>query len=117
MDKIRSFLSDNGALSRIFRKNEAVSVTLVAFLLIMLLIARPNFLDQVNIESVQTAIAPYGIMAIGMMILLISGVFDLSVGSTMGLGGLVSAITLTMGASPFTGHPRWCLFWSGDRVD
>jgi ribose/xylose/arabinose/galactoside ABC-type transport system permease subunit len=39
-------------------------------------------------------------MAIGMMILLISGVFDLSVGSTMGLGGLVSAISLTMGAGP-----------------
>jgi ribose transport system permease protein len=34
------------------------------------------------------------------MVLLISGVFDLSVGSTMCLGGLVSAISLTMGASP-----------------
>lgn len=101
MDKIRSLLSNNGTLSKIFRKNETVSVALAALLLITLLITRPNFLDQVNIESVQTAIAPYGIMAIGMMILLISGVFDLSVGSTMGLGGLVSAITLTMGASPF----------------
>lgn len=101
MEKIRSLLSTDGKLTKIFRKTEAVSVTLAALLLIMLLITRPNFLDQVNIESVQTAIAPYGIMAIGMMILLISGVFDLSVGSTMGLGGLVSAISLTMGATPF----------------
>jgi ribose/xylose/arabinose/galactoside ABC-type transport system permease subunit len=101
MEKLRSLLSNEGTLSRILRKNESVSVALAALLLILLLITRPNFLDQVNIESVQTAIAPYGIMAIGMMILLISGVFDLSVGSTMGLGGLVSAITLTMGASPF----------------
>jgi len=101
MEKVRSLFSNDSTISKIFGRNEAVSVTLAAFLLIMLLIARPNFLEQVNIESVQTAIAPYGIMAIGMMILLISGVFDLSVGSTMGLGGLVSAISLTMGATPF----------------
>ena len=100
MEKIRSLLSNNGTISKIFKRNEAVSVVLAVLLLIMLLISRPNFMQKVNIESVQTAIAPYGIMAIGMMILLISGVFDLSVGSTMGLGGLVSAITLTMGASP-----------------
>jgi len=90
----------NGKLSALFKKNEVVSVTLAVLLLVFLIIARPNFLEQVNIESLQTAIAPYGIMAIGMMILLISGVFDLSVGSTMGLGGLVSAICLTVGISP-----------------
>lgn len=101
MEKARSLFYNNSKLLKIFRKNEAISVILAALLLIILLITRPNFLEQVNIESVQTAISPYGIMAIGMMILLISGVFDLSVGSTMGLGGLVSAITLTLGASPF----------------
>ncbi|MEJ2412801.1 MAG: ABC transporter permease [Anaerolineales bacterium] len=90
----------NGKLSALFKKNEVVSVTLAVLLLVFLIVARPNFLEQVNIESLQTAIAPYGIMAIGMMILLISGVFDLSVGSTMGLGGLVSAICLTVGISP-----------------
>jgi ribose/xylose/arabinose/galactoside ABC-type transport system permease subunit len=100
MDKKSSFLNNNGTFSKLFKKNETVSVALAALLLIMLLITRPNFLDKVNVESVQTSIAPYGIMAIGMMILLISGVFDLSVGSTMGLGGLVSAICLTIGASP-----------------
>jgi len=90
----------NGIIANLLKQNEAVSVGLAALLLIFLVFARPNFLDQVNIESLQTSIAPYGIMAIGMMVLLISGVFDLSVGSTMGLGGLVSAISLTQGASP-----------------
>lgn len=90
----------NKKLLNIFRKNETVSVGLAVLLLIFLVLARPNFLDRVNLDSLQTSIAPYGIMAIGMMILLVSGVFDLSVGSTMGLGGLVSAITLTLGASP-----------------
>jgi ribose transport system permease protein len=90
----------NKKILNILRKNETVSVSLAVLLLVFLVIARPNFLDRVNLDSLQTSIAPYGIMAIGMMILLISGVFDLSVGSTMGLGGLVSAITLTLGASP-----------------
>jgi ribose/xylose/arabinose/galactoside ABC-type transport system permease subunit len=90
----------NQKIADLLKQNEAVSVGLAVLLLIFLILARPNFLDQVNIESLQTSIAPYGIMAIGMMILLISGVFDLSVGSTMGLGGLVSAICLTLGASP-----------------
>ena len=90
----------NQKIANLLRQNEAVSVGLAVLLLFFLIFARPNFLDQVNIESLQTSIAPYGIMAIGMMILLISGVFDLSVGSTMGLGGLVSAICLTLGASP-----------------
>jgi ribose transport system permease protein len=90
----------NKKILNILRKNETVSVGLAVLLLVFLVIARPNFLDRVNLDSLQTSIAPYGIMAIGMMILLISGVFDLSVGSTMGLGGLVSAITLTLGASP-----------------
>ncbi len=90
----------NKKILNILRKNETVSVGLAILLLVFLVIARPNFLDRVNLDSLQTSIAPYGIMAIGMMILLISGVFDLSVGSTMGLGGLVSAITLTLGASP-----------------
>ncbi len=95
-----SLTKNNGTISRIFKKNEAVSVILAVLLLIMLVITRPNFMEKVNIDSIQTAIAPYGITAIGMMILLISGVFDLSVGSTMGLGGLVTAICFTMGASP-----------------
>jgi len=90
----------NKKILNVLRKNETVSVGLAVLLLIFLVLARPNFLDSVNLDSLQTSIAPYGIMAIGMMILLVSGVFDLSVGSTMGLGGLVSAITLTLGASP-----------------
>ncbi len=100
MDKKISILSSDGKIANLIRKNETVSVALAVLLLAWLIISRPNFLDKVNIESVQTSIAPYGIMAIGMMILLISGVFDLSVGSTMGLGGLVSAICLTLGATP-----------------
>ena len=96
MVKINNSSNGNGKLANFIRKNEAVSVGLALLLVIFLVIARPNFLEQVNLESLQTSIAPYGIMAIGMTVLLISGVFDLSVGSTMGLGGWGSASTLTI---------------------
>lgn len=79
------------------KKNEVVAVTLVVFMAVILCATSPYFLETINLESLQTAVAPYGIMAIGMMVLLISGVFDLSVGSVMCLGGLVSGICLSAG--------------------
>jgi ribose transport system permease protein len=100
MDMKLSFLDKNPKLAGFFKKNEAVSVTLAVLLFVFLITASPHSLDPANIDAIQTAISPYGIMSIGMMVLLISGVFDLSVGSAMCLGGLVSAISLTMGASP-----------------
>jgi ribose transport system permease protein len=90
----------NQKISGIFRKNEAVSVTLSVLLFVFIIFATPYALDPANIDALQTAVAPYGIISVGMMVLLISGVFDLSVGSAMCLGGLVAAICLTMGATP-----------------
>lgn len=92
-----TFLDKHARISGFLKKNEAVSLILAGFLILFLITATPNSLDPANIDAIQTTIAPYGIMSIGMMVLLISGVFDLSVGSTMCLGGLVSAICLTMG--------------------
>ncbi len=50
--------------------------------------ASPYFFNKYNMEALVAAIAPEGIVALGMMMLLIVGAFDLSVGSTMCLGGL-----------------------------
>lgn len=100
MEMKLSFLDKHQKISGFLKKNEAVSVSLAVLLFLFLITATPNSLDPANIDAIQTTIAPYGIMSIGMMLLLISGVFDLSVGSSMCLGGLVSAISLTMGASP-----------------
>lgn len=81
----------------LLKKNEVASAALAVGIAILLAATSPYFLQSVNLESLQTAVAPYGIIAIGMMVLLISGVFDLSVGSVMCLGGLVSGICLTNG--------------------
>lgn len=83
----------------LFKRNEAVAACLVIAGVLLLSSTSPYFLQRLNLDSLQTAIAPYGIMSIGMMVLLISGVFDLSVGSVMCLGGLVSGVCLNGGMS------------------
>jgi ribose transport system permease protein len=55
------------------------------------------FLTTDNFDSLQTIVAVNGTLAIGMMVLLIGGIFDLSVGSVMGLAGIICAILLREG--------------------
>ena len=52
------------------------------------------FATASNFDSLQTILAVNGMLALGMMVLLIAGFFDLSVGSTMGLAGIVCAMLL-----------------------
>jgi ribose transport system permease protein len=59
--------------------------------------AVPQFLGRHNISAILLSLSDQSIIAIGMTILLISGGFDLSVGSTVALSGAVTAIWLTNG--------------------
>jgi ribose/xylose/arabinose/galactoside ABC-type transport system permease subunit len=80
------------------RRPESISLFLCILMVLLLGFTVPRyFFSAPNLNSLITAISPEGIVALGMMMLLISGVFDLSVGSVMCLGGLVAAIALTLG--------------------
>jgi ribose transport system permease protein len=57
----------------------------------------PQFLGRQNMSAILLSLSDQSIIAIGMTILLISGGFDLSVGSTVALSGAVTAIWLTNG--------------------
>jgi len=59
--------------------------------------AVPEFLGRQNISAILLSLSDQSIIAIGMTILLISGGFDLSVGSTVALSGAVTAIWLSNG--------------------
>lgn len=72
----------------------------VAFFLI-LAIGSPYFFSQQNLLSLQASIAPYALLAIGMMLLIILGMFDLSVGSVMGFSGILCAYLLTQNMPVF----------------
>jgi ribose transport system permease protein len=74
------------------------------FLVVILLVAglamhlaSDQFLSATNLSAMLLGLAVESIVAIGMTILLVSGGFDLSVGSTMALAGGVTAMVLVAG--------------------
>ena len=85
-------------LLRILKTKEIVVIVITIIMFLILSIgASSTFLTITTFESLQASIAPNAIVAVGMIILLISGVFDLSVGSVMGLSGAITALVLSHG--------------------
>jgi ribose/xylose/arabinose/galactoside ABC-type transport system permease subunit len=68
----------------------------ILFLAVILLgyIASPNFLTAFNVNSLLQQAAVLGILALGQAIVIISGGFDLSVGSVLALCTMVTASTI-----------------------
>lgn len=89
------------SIGRVFKRfigsKEAIAIVLVVIVVLIMLIGSKAFRTLSNFDSLQTSIAPNAIIAAGMMILLISGVFDLSVGSVMTLSGVVVSLFLASG--------------------
>jgi ribose transport system permease protein len=71
-----------------------VTVALLVLVTIMASI-EPSFGTANNIGNVARNFAPFGIMALGMTIVIITGGIDLSVGSIMGLVAIVAGLFLT----------------------
>jgi len=71
-------------------------LVLLLFAVIMSLIS-PFFLTWPNLEAILLSLSVEATIAIGMVILLISGGLDLSVGSTLGFTGVVAGLVLTAG--------------------
>ena len=59
--------------------------------------AVPAFMSRQNTSAILLALADQSIIAVGMTLLMVSGGFDMSVGSTMALAGATTAIWLTLG--------------------
>jgi ribose transport system permease protein len=70
-----------------------VLIPLLLFVAIFYLI-NPSFLSLVSVTTMLRTMSFIGIIAIGQTLLLISGAFDLSVGSTAGLAAIVSSYVM-----------------------
>jgi ribose transport system permease protein len=57
----------------------------------------PYFLSSANFRALSIGLVPTAIIAVGMTVLLVSGGFDLSVGSVMALSGTVAALMVING--------------------
>ncbi len=76
----------------------ALLVTLNLLLIFfMYLKVGSEFVSLANMSAVALDAATYGVLTIGMMLLMISGVFDLSIGGILTLTGIVSALSANAG--------------------
>lgn len=82
--------------------NRPLTLLLLIVLLSVYMTVRfpQNFPTAYNIGSVLLNMAQQGILVVGMMLLMIAGSFDLSVGSTLALSGVASAIAITQWSWP-----------------
>lgn len=63
-------------------------------------IMNPNFYSSRNIANLMRQIAPILIIGIGQSVVLITGNIDLSIGSVVGMSGMISATLMTKGFTP-----------------
>jgi len=78
---------------------EFMIILLIIITGVLLHFLSPYFLTTSNISAVAIGLISDAIIAIGMTILLVSGGFDLSVGSGLALGGVIVALLLNSGSS------------------
>ena len=86
-------------LKSLLAKDEFAAAAMTILLIVVLSLGSRIFWSANNMNSLQTSIAPNAIVAFGMMLLLILGVFDLSVGSMMCMIGIFLSDLLSSGMS------------------
>ncbi len=84
-------------LTRLARQREFVVFLIVLVVIIVMTIVSPIFLTKGNMLALLLSLSTDSIIAIGMALLLVSGAFDLSVGSLLGFVGVMVAIILKSG--------------------
>ncbi|MDR1899245.1 MAG: ABC transporter permease [Treponema sp.] len=83
-------------LKTISSKKESTVILIVIVLFLIVSISKPIFLSGDNLRTTFIGMACNGIIGIAMVIALISGGFDLSVGSVMGLSAVLIALFARM---------------------
>lgn len=86
-----------GSVGRILDRREFMILYVIALGVIGVAYAVPEFLSTGNLSAILLSLSDQSIIAIGMTLLLVSGGFDLSVGSNMALSGAATAIWLSTG--------------------
>ncbi len=84
-------------MMRITDRREFMIIYIIVLGVIAMVYAVPEFMSRENTSAILLALADQSIIAIGMTLLMVSGGFDMSVGSTMALSGATTAIWLNLG--------------------
>lgn len=78
---------------------EMVLLGLILIVVVAMTLLSPHFLTAANFRAMAAGLVPTGLLVIGMTYLLVSGGFDLSVGSVLALTSTICATLLGDGAS------------------
>jgi len=90
----------SNALGRLFQLREMAMVVLIFITCVIMSIFSPYFLSLANFLAIARGFSMEGIVVVGMVMLLISGNFDLSVGSVMALAGIATAALMVKAHMP-----------------
>ena len=90
-----------GFLNKMMQLREMSLILIIVIACIVLSIANPLFFKWPNIQTVMGSIAVNGIMTIGMIIVMLTGGLDLSIGATMCMSMAISATMIADGKNPF----------------
>lgn len=86
-------------LLKLTKQDDFISIALVVAMVLMLTLTSNIFWSRPNLESLAYSIARTAIVAFGMMLIMITGFFDLSVGNVMLLSSLSTAALIFLGWS------------------
>ncbi len=89
------------AISKISGVNELPILFALFVLCLALSFLSPYFLTVDNVFNVLRQISIIGILAVGQAFIIITGGIDLSIGNVLGLTGVLAAIFISIGISPF----------------
>lgn len=95
-------IRNSNLLKVAFGLRETSLVMIIILASIIMSILSPHFLSSSNLSSVGVSLVTDGIIAIGMTVALVSGNFDLSVGSVMGLSSVVASVLYVYGLDIWT---------------
>ncbi len=89
-----NFHSASNFLIRLFRAREAALIVMILIVGIALQLITGKFLTTPNLNAITLGFSTSAIIVFGMTAALVSGGFDLSVGSVFALGGVATALAL-----------------------
>jgi simple sugar transport system permease protein len=88
---------------RLARSPELVALITLLLVFIFFAVSAPNFLSAYALSNILTFASVFGIVVVGIAFLMISGEFDLSVGSNLAVTGFIFLLTLLAGVPPILG--------------
>ncbi len=97
-----NILKEKKVFGSIFKiRGFGILIGLLGLFLILAILTPENFLKISNLLNITRQVSFVGIIAVGMTMVIVSGEFDLSVGSTYGMAVMVGAILIRNGVNPW----------------